>query len=249
MAPGGFANSVVQDSFCANTTCVISIIYDQSPQGNHLTKAPHGADTNPNLSNEASATALKLTIGGHTVYGDPSPAQASATGGSIPLALPPETSFPETEYMVTSGNYYNAGCCFDYGNAETKTITMTATARWKPVYFPATAPVGDVAPAPWSLDQRADLENGLFAGQSICSREQQQRPPDIRLRHGAAKRPLRGALRSRVVTRKPAPDDLLRRRALPRERLQPYAQAGGHHSGVGRGRDQRRSGELLRGRQ
>ena len=33
MAAGGFADSASQDSFCTGTSCAISRIYDQSPQG------------------------------------------------------------------------------------------------------------------------------------------------------------------------------------------------------------------------
>ena len=34
---GGFANAKTQEDFCANTyRCNISMVYDQSPQGNHL---------------------------------------------------------------------------------------------------------------------------------------------------------------------------------------------------------------------
>jgi hypothetical protein len=38
LAAGGFANVSAQDTFCAAGDCVISKIYDQSPQGNHLTQ-------------------------------------------------------------------------------------------------------------------------------------------------------------------------------------------------------------------
>ncbi|KAF5696984.1 fungal alpha-L-arabinofuranosidase [Fusarium globosum] len=41
-SPGGVADVSAQDTFCANTTCAIPIIYDQSGQGNHLTRAPPG---------------------------------------------------------------------------------------------------------------------------------------------------------------------------------------------------------------
>src|ERR1700677_2852234 len=37
LAPGGDVNASEQDSFCANTTCTITEIYDQSPDGNNLT--------------------------------------------------------------------------------------------------------------------------------------------------------------------------------------------------------------------
>lgn len=33
---GQYANAAAQDAFCANTTCVITVIYDQSGKGNHL---------------------------------------------------------------------------------------------------------------------------------------------------------------------------------------------------------------------
>ena len=35
--PGGYADAAVQDALCANTTCVITKIYDQSGHGNDLT--------------------------------------------------------------------------------------------------------------------------------------------------------------------------------------------------------------------
>ena len=42
LSAGGYANAAAQDSFCAGTTCVITIIYDQSGHGNNLTQAPGG---------------------------------------------------------------------------------------------------------------------------------------------------------------------------------------------------------------
>ncbi|MBN1312753.1 MAG: alpha-N-arabinofuranosidase, partial [Anaerolineae bacterium] len=64
---GGFANAAAQDSFCAGTSCVISIIYDQSGRGNHLTPAPAGGVCD--ADDPANATALPLIVGGHSVYG------------------------------------------------------------------------------------------------------------------------------------------------------------------------------------
>jgi hypothetical protein len=40
---GGYANTASQDAFCANTICVINLIYDQSGKGNHLYQAPPAA--------------------------------------------------------------------------------------------------------------------------------------------------------------------------------------------------------------
>src|SRR5258707_1264370 len=38
LAAGGFANAGTQDSFCAGTTCLITVIYDQTSRGNNLTQ-------------------------------------------------------------------------------------------------------------------------------------------------------------------------------------------------------------------
>ncbi|MGX1247276.1 hypothetical protein RKD46_008380 [Streptomyces pseudovenezuelae] len=40
LSTGGYADAAAQDSFCSGTTCLITIVYDQSGRGNHL---PPGA--------------------------------------------------------------------------------------------------------------------------------------------------------------------------------------------------------------
>jgi hypothetical protein len=157
LTSGGFADSAVQDTFCAGTTCTISIIYDQSGKGNHLTKAPAG--TRGAADNEANATALKLTVGGHTVYGVHIAAGIGYRNNSTSGIATGDQ--PETQYMVTSGNYYNSGCCFDYGNAETNNKD-DGDATMEAVYFGNSTSWGKgTGTGPWVM---ADLENGLFAG-------------------------------------------------------------------------------------
>src|SRR5581483_7734322 len=39
---GGYADAAAQDRFCADTTCLITRLYDQSPMHNDLTQAPRG---------------------------------------------------------------------------------------------------------------------------------------------------------------------------------------------------------------
>ena len=158
LTSGGFADSAVQDTFCSGTTCTISIIYDQSGKGNHLTKAPAGQRKNT-PDNEANATALKLTISGHTVYGVHSVAGDGYRNNSTSGIATGDQ--PETEYMVTSGTFYNSGCCFDYGNAETNN-TDDGAATMEAVYFGNSTSWGKgTGTGPWVM---ADLENGLFAG-------------------------------------------------------------------------------------
>jgi hypothetical protein len=48
LSAGGVANAAAQDSFCASTTCLITITYDQSGRGNHLTQAPPAASAAQN---------------------------------------------------------------------------------------------------------------------------------------------------------------------------------------------------------
>lgn len=64
---------------------------------------------------------------------------------------------------MLDGTHYNDYCCFDYGNAETDN-TAGADGSMEAIYFGQgagyTTGAGD---GPWIM---ADLENGLFAGQS-----------------------------------------------------------------------------------
>jgi hypothetical protein len=158
LAPGGFASAATQDAFCAGTTCTISVIYDQSPKGNHLHSAPGGGAVKT-PDNEADATALKLTVGGHAVYGlHINPGTGYRNDKTSGIATGDQ---PETEYMVTSGNFFNNGCCFDYGNAETNN-NDDGPATMEAVYFGTGVVWGTGSgTGPWV---EADLENGLFAG-------------------------------------------------------------------------------------
>src|SRR5436190_22382095 len=65
---GGFSNSAMQDSFCSGTTCTIPIIYDQSPNGNHL-RVTWLAYWLMSGGDPADAGAARATMWGHTVYG------------------------------------------------------------------------------------------------------------------------------------------------------------------------------------
>src|ERR1044071_6393599 len=67
LSAGGVANAAAQDSFCAGTSCVITVIYDQSGHGNNLTQAPAGGAAG-GPDNLANATAAPITVGGHKAY-------------------------------------------------------------------------------------------------------------------------------------------------------------------------------------
>ena len=163
LSPGGFADSATQDTFCTGTTCTITIIYDQSGKNNHLTQAPIG-QRNTTAPNEADATALPFTISGRKVYGVHLPV---GYGYRIDKTTGVATGDqPETEYMVTSGTFFNASCCFDYGNAETDNHDDGA-GTMEAVYFGNWTSQGKGGGAgPWVM---ADMENGVYAQASFAA--------------------------------------------------------------------------------
>ena len=170
LAPGGFANAADQDGFCGTDTCTISVIYDQSGKGNHLTKAPPGG-AKTTSDNEANAKALPITISGHSVYGEHN---AIGVGYRNNQAVGTATGDdPETIYMITSGNYSNGGCCFEYGNAETNSRDNGEGAV-EAVYF-GTCTIWNkgAGNGPWVM---ADLENGLWAGNASAYESNQPVP-------------------------------------------------------------------------
>ncbi|HEY3873052.1 MAG TPA: arabinofuranosidase catalytic domain-containing protein [Actinocrinis sp.] len=157
LSAGGYANSASQDAFCAETTCTITEIYDQSPEHNNLTIEGGGGAAGADVG--ADANALPVTVGGNRVYGlyigphvgyRDNSTSGIATGGEA-----------QGEYMVASGTHVNSGCCFDYGNAESNSddngnghmeAVNLGTSCWA---SPCTGS------GPWVA---GDLENGLYQG-------------------------------------------------------------------------------------
>ncbi len=117
--PGGYADAAAQDRFCAGTYCWISILYDQSPRHNDLTQAPRGGFGGPALggfNNLPLADMAPITIMGHKVYGVfIEPGMGLRHNDAQGTAVDDQA---EGEYWVVNGKHFNAGCCFDYGNAE-----------------------------------------------------------------------------------------------------------------------------------
>ncbi|KAI4912209.1 uncharacterized protein J4E92_010060 [Alternaria infectoria] len=164
LSAGGVANAATQDKFCANTTCLITIIYDQSGRGNHLTQAPPGGFNGPEANgydNLAGAIGAPVTLNGKKAYGvfvSPgtgyrnNKVSGSATGDAA-----------EGMYAVLDGTHFNDACCFDYGNAETNNLD-TGNGHMEAIYFGTNTIWGTGAGSgPWLM---ADLENGLFSGMS-----------------------------------------------------------------------------------
>jgi len=172
LSAGGYANAAAQDSFCAGTTCVITIIYDQSGHGNDLAyQGPGGSGGHDSPSN---ATSESLTAAGNKVYslyinsGNGYWHDGSSSGM-------PKGSSPQGAYMVTSGTHVNGGCCFDYGNSETDRKADGAGAM-DAINFSTSCWFGGCSgTGPWV---QADLEFGLFPGGSTSWNPNQRAFPN-----------------------------------------------------------------------
>ena len=157
LAPGGVANAPEQEHFCATSSCVISRLFDQSGNDNHLSIFPKDKGVN--------ASAHRTTLNGHPVYGmyfDPGMGYRNDNTNAVPLG-----EAPETMYAVFAGDHFDDHCCFDFGNAETNDKddgpgTMEAiyfgnkTAYWKHQPDPKVAAMGGFI--------MADLEKGMYGG-------------------------------------------------------------------------------------
>jgi hypothetical protein len=168
VAAGGFANAAAQDSFCAGTSCVITIIFDQSGRGNDLAyQGPGGAG---GQDTPASATSESITAGGNKAYSlFINPRNSYWHNGSssgMPLG-----SAPQGAYMVTSGTHVNNGCCFDYGNSETNRMVGGAGAMDAINFSTQCWFGGCTGSGPWV---QADLEGGLFSGGSTTWNQNQR---------------------------------------------------------------------------
>jgi hypothetical protein len=164
LLPDGYANAAAQDTFCANTTCTITRLYDQSSNHNDLTPAPPGGAARgpgPNgYDLPAVANALPATVAGHKVYGI-----AISPGMGYRNDHPKRTAVhgePEGVYMVTSALNLNTKCCFDFGNAETNNLDSKAG------HMDAINIIchGD----PCSPDTGLDMEDGIYGHLKVPSR-------------------------------------------------------------------------------
>ncbi len=171
MDAGGYADAAAQDVFCKNTVCWITRIYDQSPKHNDLTQAPRGGWSGPALGgmdNVPVATMAPVMVMGHKVYG-----VFIAPGMGMRNDDPKGTAVDdqaEGQYWLVNGQHFNAGCCFDYGNAEIDSHDDDA-GTMEALYF-GDAPwwYGGHLPGPWVM---TDQENNLVGcvnpdGSKLC---------------------------------------------------------------------------------
>ncbi|MFZ2287495.1 MAG: arabinofuranosidase catalytic domain-containing protein [Bacteroidales bacterium] len=160
--PGGYADAAVQDAFCANTVCWITVVYDQSGNGNHLVQAPPGTFRGPakgGFNTLPIADMAPITIMGQKVYGVYiMPGMGLRNNNAAGLAINDE---PQGVCMVFDGTHFDSGCCFNYGNTSTNSRAV-GRGTMETVYFgTATAWGSGNGPGPWIM---SDMEAGLFSG-------------------------------------------------------------------------------------
>jgi len=162
LAAGGAADAAAQDSFCSGTSCVVTVVYDQSGRGNDLWYQGSSVVPGSSQSSPAKAASESLTVGGRKAYSlYINPGNSYWRDGH--LTGVPTGSAPEGMYSVTRGTHVNSGCCFDYGNSETTRKADAAGAMdainfGKQCWFGGCSGTG-----PWV---QADLEWGLYPGGS-----------------------------------------------------------------------------------
>ncbi|MBN9620557.1 MAG: ricin-type beta-trefoil lectin domain protein, partial [Actinobacteria bacterium] len=168
LGTGGYVNAATQDSFCANTVCTITRIYDQSGNHSDLTLGPAGSSGSSNIA--ARADALPVTVAGHEAYGirftprvgyryvpstPNTPAPGMATNGQ-----------PESMYEVASGTDATDHCCSDFGNME-PSATDTGNGHMDAIIISTWCGVPPCSgQGPWV---QADLENGVYMGNGSTS--------------------------------------------------------------------------------
>jgi hypothetical protein len=156
---GGYADAAAQDAFCANATCLITEIYDQSPNHNDLTQAPRGNFTGPALggaNNLPIADTAPITVSGHKAYGVfIEPGMGLRNNDTKGIAVDDQ---PEGMYWLINGQHFNDGCCFDYGNTEIDSRD-DGNGTMETSYFGDSAGwYYGQAPGPWIM---TDQENNL----------------------------------------------------------------------------------------
>jgi hypothetical protein len=165
---GGVVNSAPQVSFCSGTTCTITQLYDQTPNGNNLGISPgsscsgcSGGLNGPGANGAdigANAMALPVTVGGQRAYGVL--VNNIGTGyRNNAVRNVPTGAQPEGEYMVTSSMLTSGSCCFDFGSAETND-SDDGNATMNAIYYGSACWVGGcTGSGPWV---GGDLENGMY---------------------------------------------------------------------------------------
>lgn len=202
---GGVVNTAAHDAFCAGAQCTILMFYDQTGNGNHLTRSPYFNQPTV-FDNPVNASALPITFAGTKVYGakfeffqgyrrlNSRNDTVGMTDFTFNIAM---GSQAESTYMVTSGKYFTNHCCFDFGNGEA-IPRNDGGGTMQAIYFGAdleylnqTSLLGQNITGPFVM---ADFENGMYMGNGF-----QFNPQNMPQSQDFVTALLKGALENRFV--------------------------------------------------
>jgi hypothetical protein len=126
----GFADAAAVDAACAGTICTVSLLYDQSGKGSHLSVAkkgiPFGGPYAATDDFESGATRESLTVAGHKVYSLYMEAREGYRLARVGDGMPRKDE-PLSIYLLADGTRAGVGCCWDFGNAPPDAQTFFDT--------------------------------------------------------------------------------------------------------------------------
>jgi hypothetical protein len=159
----GFADAAAQDAVCANTTCTVAKLYDQSGKGNDITVGKKGLTNGGMYAGtddfETVANKGALTVGGRDVYSLFMEARQGyrQTKAGNGMAIGDE---PQGIYMLADGTRVGGACCWDFGNV---TPDPTKYAEMNTLFFGQAYWGRGAGNGPWF---GADFEAGVWMGGS-----------------------------------------------------------------------------------
>ena len=159
----GYADTAALEAFCTGTVCTVSKIYDQSGNGNDLTRGSAGPTGNGARSGEndyeSTATKQSVTAGGHKVYAlymnqyEGYRTALNVTGKGIPMG-----NKDQGIYELVDGTHAGTACCWDFGSVSPdpkRYVTMNT------IFFGKGFWGSGAGEAPWFM---GDFEGGVWAG-------------------------------------------------------------------------------------
>lgn len=160
----GYQDSATLEMLCPSTTiCTVSLLYDQSGNGNNLPVAKAGLTNGGAQAGkddfESRTPKGGVTAGGHKVYplymAQYEGYRLQAVGKGMPLK-----AAANGIYEVADGTHSGGACCWDFGNVTTNPKTY---GTMNTVFFGEAGWGNGAGTAPWFM---ADFEAGVWAGGS-----------------------------------------------------------------------------------
>jgi hypothetical protein len=164
----GLADVAALSTFCANTTCKVTTLYDQSGNGNDLWRADDPSTNQPGTVKPCDlmdiqywqmSDGTKMPIAVETGAMWKSTAQCLRNRDKTKNM--PTGAKPQTEYAIFHSQYLNNNCCFNYGNTGNAVHysgpgTLSALNLSKITFWSKGTGNG-----PWPM---VDFETGVYAG-------------------------------------------------------------------------------------